>query len=84
MSTDADEFIVLVPFNLLPSERDPNHTVADVEAEKEMILKRILPVENIDLLSDPEALELLRNLGLDLVCSPPICSAHARLIYGDH
>ena len=71
MSTDADDFTV-VPFNLLPSERNPNHTKADVEAEKEMIRKRILPVENVNLLSDPKALELLRDLGSDLVCSPPI------------
>jgi len=80
MTTDDDEFMV-VPFNLLPSERDPNHSKADIDAEKEFIRQRILPVENIDLLSDPEALKLLRDLGSDININ--ICSVNFKLSNGE-
>jgi hypothetical protein len=66
MSTDADDFKV-IPFNILPVERNPDCTQADINKQKEFIRTRILPVENIDLLKDPEALDLLRELGSDLI-----------------
>jgi hypothetical protein len=66
MSTDDDEFKV-VPFNLLPVERMEGCTQADIDKQKAFIRTRILPVDNVALLEDPEALELLRELGSDLV-----------------
>lgn len=66
MSTDDDVFKV-VPFNLLPSERKAGCTPADIEAERKFIREHILPLQNIDLLSDPKALGLLRELGSDLI-----------------
>ncbi|KAF8543506.1 pyridoxal phosphate-dependent transferase [Trichophaea hybrida] len=76
MSTDNDKFMV-VPFNPLPSERDPNHSKADVDAEKKFIRERILPVENIDLLSDLKALHLLQYLDSDI--SINLCSVNFKL-----
>jgi hypothetical protein len=66
MSTDDDEFKV-VPFNFLPVERTEGCTQADIDKQKEFIRTRILPVDNAALLEDQEALELLRELGSDLV-----------------
>ncbi|KAF8645297.1 hypothetical protein AX16_007924 [Volvariella volvacea WC 439] len=65
MSTDTDPFIV-VPFNPLPSETDPNSTPEKVEAEKEFIRTRIWNKSDAELLKDEEALKLLNQLGSEL------------------
>jgi len=65
MST-GDNFRV-VPFNLLPSERKAGCTQANIEAKRNFICEHIIPVENIDLLSNRKTLGLLRELGLDLI-----------------
>ena len=63
MSTKDTSFIV-IPLNLLPSERDPNATEESIEAEKQTIRERIFNKSNSEL-SD-EDMVLLRALGSDL------------------
>ena len=72
MSTKDTSYVV-VPLNLLPSERDPNSTPALVEQEKQKIRDQILNKSNQELieedanrLEDDKAMKLLRALGSDL------------------
>ncbi|KAK2753458.1 hypothetical protein FQN54_007848 [Arachnomyces sp. PD_36] len=72
MTTDEDNFIC-VPFHKLPSEKDPNSTPADVEAEKQRIRDTILGKTNREIVQsdigkpvEEKSMTLLRNLGSDL------------------
>lgn len=71
--TDADSPFVCVPFNELPSERDPNSTPRKVENEKRRIRKEIINKPNSQIIAEdrnrkPEAkaTKLMRALGSDL------------------
>ena len=72
MSTKDDSFIV-VPFNLLPSEKAKGSTEQKVEEERQKIRDRILTKSNKELVeedaqrpADDQAMVLLRALGSDL------------------
>lgn len=72
MTTDEDNFIC-VPFHMLPSEKKPNSTRADVEEERQRIRDEVLSKTNREIVQDDihkptelKAMTLLRNLGSDL------------------
>lgn len=72
MTTDEDNFIC-VPFHMLPSEKKPNSTSSDVEAEKERIRDEVLTKTNRQIIENDigkptelKTITLLRNLGSDL------------------
>ena len=67
--------LVVVPFNMLPSEMEPGATLADVEREKEFIRKRILNRPNEELVHDTEAMKLVQKLGSDLMINAFSCNA---------
>lgn len=57
---------VVVPLNLLPSERENPPNPDDVEKERAYIRENILPKDNSSLVEDEEAMRLLNELGSDL------------------
>ncbi|KAJ3785409.1 pyridoxal phosphate-dependent transferase [Lentinula aff. detonsa] len=63
MSTNKSPF-VLRPLNLLPAETDG--TPEEVEAQKELIRKKVLPVPNRELVKDKETWKLVVEMGSDL------------------
>ncbi|KKY21241.1 putative pyridoxal-dependent decarboxylase domain protein [Diplodia seriata] len=72
MTDDTMEFVV-VPFNMLPSELEPNATPESIEAEKQWIRDNILSSSNLEIVTNSStspggdtALSLLRKLGSDL------------------
>ncbi|KAL1650206.1 hypothetical protein SLS58_001017 [Diplodia intermedia] len=72
MTDDTMEFVV-VPFNMLPSELEPNATPESIEAEKQWIRDNILSSSNLNIVTNSStspggdtALSLLRKLGSDL------------------
>lgn len=71
--SDANSPFVCVPFNELPSERDPNRSERKVENEKRRIRKEIINKPNSQIIAEdrnrkPEAkaTKLMRALGSDL------------------
>ncbi|KAH8880843.1 PLP-dependent transferase, partial [Thozetella sp. PMI_491] len=71
--TDATSPFICVPFNELPSERDPDSTPEKVEAEKIRIRRDVLRKTNAEIVQedqsrpeDQKTLKLLRQLGSDL------------------
>lgn len=71
--TDDDMSFTVVPFNMLPSELDPDATPSSIEAEKQWIRDNILSASNHDIVANTstsprgdDALSLLRKLGSDL------------------
>ncbi|KAF8968538.1 pyridoxal phosphate-dependent transferase [Flammula alnicola] len=65
MSTDDTSFVV-VPFNPIPAELEPSPDPKKIEEQKEFIRKNILYKSNTELYHNPEAMELLNQLGSDL------------------
>ncbi|TEA15040.1 Aspartate 1-decarboxylase [Colletotrichum sidae] len=71
--TDSSSPFVCVPFNMLPSELDPNTTEEKVEAEKRRIRRDIVNKTNAAIIAEDEkrpddfkAMKLMRELGSDL------------------
>ncbi|THV00047.1 PLP-dependent transferase [Dendrothele bispora CBS 962.96] len=77
MSDDKTDFIV-VPLNLLPSELAPDTSPKKVAQEKQFIRDRILFKDNIDLVRDQEAMDLLNQLGSDLNINAFACNFRYR------
>lgn len=69
-----DTDLLVVPFNMLPSETKPGSTDAHVRAEKEYIRERVLKPTNRELLADTEAMRLLSTLGSDLMINVFACN----------
>lgn len=72
LSTDDDPFII-VPFNALPNESDPEQ----LEKDKEFIRKSILPKSNEEILRDDDKekiMDMLRALGSDLNINAFACN----------
>ncbi|KAI1494277.1 pyridoxal-dependent decarboxylase domain protein [Biscogniauxia mediterranea] len=71
--TDSESPFICVPFNMLPSERDPDTSSEKVEAEKLRIRQDIVQKTNAMIVADDESrpesqkvIKLLRALGSDL------------------
>ncbi|KAK1446929.1 hypothetical protein CCUS01_02488 [Colletotrichum cuscutae] len=71
--TDSESPFVCVPFNMLPSELEPNATEEKIEAEKKRIRDEIVKKTNASIIAEDEArpddekvMKLLRSLGSDL------------------
>ncbi|RPB27258.1 PLP-dependent transferase [Terfezia boudieri ATCC MYA-4762] len=75
MTEDDDELIVR-PFNLLPAEKENllHGDPAKVAAQKQFIRDRIINTENSDLLVDKEVMQLLSELGSDLMINAFACN----------
>ncbi|TCD62789.1 hypothetical protein EIP91_006407 [Steccherinum ochraceum] len=73
-ATMEDEDLIVVPFNMLPSEAKSNSTEAHVSFEKQFIRERILKPSNRELLADTEAMRLLSLLGSDLMINVFACN----------
>jgi glutamate/tyrosine decarboxylase-like PLP-dependent enzyme len=65
MASDDDDFIV-VPVQRLPAERE-GKSAREIRKQMDFIRERIVSKTNDELLEDPEAMELFRELGPDLV-----------------
>lgn len=65
MTDDTMDYVV-VPLNLLPSEREDPPNPDDVEKERAYIRENILPKDNSSLVEDEKAMRLLNELGSDL------------------
>lgn len=65
MAREEDPFIV-VPFQRIPAEV-AGRTEEQIKAQLDYIRTQIVPKTNDELLSDPQALELLRELGSDQI-----------------
>jgi hypothetical protein len=63
MAADDDPFII-VPFQRLPAEK-AGQSPAEVKAQLEYIRKEIVPKTNDELIADPKAMALFRELGSD-------------------
>ncbi|KAI1630536.1 pyridoxal-dependent decarboxylase domain protein [Biscogniauxia mediterranea] len=71
--TNSESPFICVPFNMLPSERDPDTSSEKVEAEKLRIRQEIVQKTNAMIIADDESrpesqkvMKLLRALGSDL------------------
>src|SRR5690606_19915136 len=64
-----DERFRITMLNRIPAEREPVVDPRKVQAQKTFIRKRIAEASNEQLLNDPEAMALFRELGPDLVIS---------------
>lgn len=73
-ATMTDENLVVIPFNMLPAEMVPGATLSDVEAQKQFIRDRILKPTNSELVADTEAMELVSQLGSDLMINAFACN----------
>ncbi|THH28150.1 hypothetical protein EUX98_g6038 [Antrodiella citrinella] len=73
-ATMEDKDLIVVPFNMLPSETKPGATEVHVQAEKQFIRERILKPANHELLADSEAMRLLSQLGGDLMINVFACN----------
>ncbi|OKL57391.1 hypothetical protein UA08_07535 [Talaromyces atroroseus] len=58
---DVSAKLLITPFNMLPAERDEGN----VEAPKEFTREHIIQADNEDLMLDPEAVQLLQQLGME-------------------
>ena len=73
-ATMEDTDLIVVPFNMLPSETKPGSSEDHVLAEKVFIRERILKPSNCELLADTEAMRLLSQLGSDLMINVFACN----------
>lgn len=76
MTDDDDDELIVRPFNLLPAEKETllHPDPAKVAAQKQFIRDRIINTENADLLVDKEAMQLLSELGSDLMINAFVCN----------
>ena len=74
MSLDEKSDLVVVPFNMLPTEQGPDPDPKKIREQKEWILKRITNRPNSELVDDPEAMELMQDLGSDLMINAFACN----------
>jgi len=65
MAEEDDRFIV-VPVQKIPAERK-DKSEEEIRKEMEFIKTRIVPVQNNELVTDEEAMDLLRELGSDQI-----------------
>lgn len=74
---ETDKFVV-VPFNLLPSESDKPivryGSTDEVNEQRESIRKQVIPKNNWELSKDIGAMELLRNIGSELIINAFSCN----------
>lgn len=76
MTEDNDDELIVRPFNLLPVEKENilHPDPAKVEAQKQFIRDRIITRENADLLNDKKAMQVLSELGSDLMINAFACN----------
>lgn len=74
MTADNDPKLVVVPFNMLPAEKEADPTPEKIALQKEFIRNRIVNRDNTELYNDPEAMVLLEQLGSDLVINAFACN----------
>ncbi len=65
MAEENDDFIV-VPVQQVPAERE-GKSPEEIRRQMEFIKTRIVPVQNNELIRDPEAMALLQELGSDQI-----------------
>ncbi|KAK7060546.1 hypothetical protein VNI00_001312 [Paramarasmius palmivorus] len=73
MSTEDTGHVVKC-LNLLPSEKDPNSTPEQVEAEKQYIRDYIIGKDNSEIAANEKAMVLLNQLGSDLNINAFTCN----------
>ena len=73
MSDENTPFIV-VPFNPIPAEKDPNATPASIQKQKTFIRTHIIGKTNAELVKDKDAMILLNKLGSDLNINAFACN----------
>ena len=73
MSLDHPNLLV-VPFQMLPSEMDPETSAKKVDEERRFIRDIILEHPREALAKDPRASALMRQMGSDLVVNPFACN----------
>ncbi|CAG8734348.1 8858_t:CDS:2, partial [Racocetra fulgida] len=73
MSTDDDDFIV-VPFNMLPVERLNSPNLKEVKNQKQRIRELIVNKSNLEIIKNEEALNLIKNVGSDLIINTFACN----------
>jgi glutamate/tyrosine decarboxylase-like PLP-dependent enzyme len=61
---EEDDAFVVVPVQQIPAERQ-GETPEEIQKQMDFIKNRIVPVENNDLLNDPDAMDVLKELGSD-------------------
>jgi hypothetical protein len=71
---EGDSLLIVVPFNLLPSERLNPPDPEKVKKEKEFIWKRIVNASNSELVNDEEAWALFQKLGGDVMINAFACN----------
>ena len=76
MTEEDDNELIVRPFNLLPAEKENLlHPDPDkVAAQKQLIRDRIINTENAELLADKEVMQLLSELGSDLMINAFACN----------
>ncbi|KAF8466153.1 pyridoxal phosphate-dependent transferase [Kalaharituber pfeilii] len=62
-----NDFVQIVPLNMLPSERGENPDPKKIEEEKDFIRNRIIKRSNAQLANDPDAMQKLAEIGSDLM-----------------
>ncbi|CAG8544963.1 22226_t:CDS:2 [Gigaspora margarita] len=73
MSTDKDNFIV-VPFNMLPTEKLNTPNSEEVRKQKQKISELIVTKSNLDIINNEEALNLIKKVGSDLIINTFACN----------
>ncbi|KAL9610984.1 MAG: hypothetical protein Q9167_004329 [Letrouitia subvulpina] len=73
ITNDTSELVV-VPFNMLPAEKKPNPDPKAIEEDKEFIRKRIINKSNLELVNDKKAMEMMAQLGSDLMINAFACN----------
>lgn len=66
MSDDTSELVV-VPFNMLSAEKEPNPDPSSIEEQNDFIRKIIINKAKAELVGDEEAMKLVAQLGSDLM-----------------
>jgi len=76
MTEDDDDELIVRPLNLLPAEKENllHPDPVKVAAQKKFIRDRIINKENADLLGNVEAMQLLSELGSDLMINAFACN----------
>lgn len=66
--------LIVVPFNMLPTEQEPNPDPKRITDQRKFILERITNAKNSELLKDKDAWDLLKQLGSDLMINAFACN----------
>lgn len=73
MSTNDDNFIV-IPFNMLPSEKCFPQNLEEIKKEKQLIRTLIVEKSNHEIVVCDRAMDLIKKLGSDLMINTFACN----------